>query len=180
MVRVHARPLRADLGEGAGMVQRPNAEDNMPRKKNQPTDSATVSAPAPKTSRIRRAPPAQAKLLKSSLAGIGVEEEVLNIPLAAPEKTPEIFPDDPFKPKAVVVNGRTISQKHAMLLELVRRSEGATLDELGAVSGWQKHSVRGFIAGFVKKVLGLSVLSTRSADGSRCYRVPTEASDASA
>ena len=105
---------------------------------------------------------------------------MLNIPLAAPEKTPEIFPDDPFKPKAVVVNGRTISQKHAMLLELVRRSEGATLDELGAVSGWQKHSVRGFIAGFVKKVLGLSVLSTRSADGSRCYRVPTEASDASA
>jgi hypothetical protein len=162
------------------MVRRPNAEDNMPCKRNHPAESAIVATPAANTSRIRRAPPALTRLLKSNLAGIGGEEEVLNIPLPAPEEAPDVVADDPFKPKTVVVNGRTISQKHAMLLALVQRSEGATLDELRAASGWQKHSVRGFIAGFVKKVLGLSVLSTRTAEGARCYRVPTEVSDASA
>ncbi len=153
----------------------------MPLKTNQPTDGVTVVTPAAKTSRIRRAPPAPIKPLKSRRTGKnGAADEVINIPLPAPEKAPEVTPDDPFKPKTVVVNGRTISQKHGILLELVQRPDGATLDELTTASGWQKHSVRGFIAGFVKKTLSLNVLSTRTAEGARCYRITTEVGNAAA
>lgn len=60
--------------------------------------------------------------------------------------------------------------RQSELLALLRRSAGATLVELMAATGWQKHSVRGFIAGTVKKKLGLFVESTKI-DGNRSYRI---------
>jgi hypothetical protein len=163
------------------MVRRLNTEDNMPRKKNKPSDSAAAATPASETSSIRRAPSALVKPQKSSRAGkSGGEDEVVDGLLPAPEKAPEPIPGDPFKPTTVVVNGRTIGQKHATLIGLVQQPGGATIDELMTASGWQKHSVRGFIAGFVKKTLGLSVLSTRTAEGARNYRIKTEGRDAAA
>lgn len=151
-----------------------------PKMKPQPTDHAGMKAPIESTSRIRKAPPALAMPQKQSPVGkSGGGDEV------AIKSPPAIDADSEMAPKVslqpvVVVNGRTISQKYAMLLELIHRREGATLDELGAASGWQKHSVRGFIAGFVKKTLGLKVLSTRTAEGARCYHITTEAGDAAA
>ncbi len=60
--------------------------------------------------------------------------------------------------------------KLGAMLALMRRDGGATLGELIAATGWQAHSVRGAIAGHIKKKLGLTVSSTRSELG-RVYAV---------
>jgi hypothetical protein len=59
--------------------------------------------------------------------------------------------------------------KTAACLALLERAEGATIAELQK-AGWQAHSLRGFLAGTVKKKLGLDITSTKEARG-RVYRV---------
>jgi hypothetical protein len=61
--------------------------------------------------------------------------------------------------------------KKAQVLELLRRPEGATLAGIMSVTGWQKHSVRGFISGAICKKMGLTVDSIRSNEGVRSYRL---------
>jgi hypothetical protein len=61
--------------------------------------------------------------------------------------------------------------KQQACLELLSRPEGATVEELQAATGWQQHSVRGFLAGAVKKKLGLTLLSEKPDVGPRRYRV---------
>lgn len=61
--------------------------------------------------------------------------------------------------------------KSAEIIELLRRPEGATLHDLMAASGWQAHSVRGFLRGAVGKKMGLQVKSTKSEDGQRVYAI---------
>jgi len=61
--------------------------------------------------------------------------------------------------------------KAAKVLDLLRRPEGATLAELIKGTGWQAHSVRGFLSGMVGKKLGLTVASVKSEDGERTYSV---------
>ena len=60
--------------------------------------------------------------------------------------------------------------KQQLCLEMLRRSEGACVEELQAATGWQAHSVRGFLSGTVKKKLGLTLNSNRTGDGPRRYR----------
>ena len=61
--------------------------------------------------------------------------------------------------------------KHDLIPSLLRRKQGATLAELQKVSGWQAHSVRGFLSGTVKKRLGLNLQSDKEKDGERHYSV---------
>ena len=61
--------------------------------------------------------------------------------------------------------------KQQACLDLLGCQEGATIEELQAATGWQQHSVRGFLAGAVKKKLGLTLLSEKRADGPRRYRI---------
>ena len=61
--------------------------------------------------------------------------------------------------------------KGAAITGLLKRNGGATLDELTAASGWQAHSVRGFLSGTLKKKLGHTVASERGEDGVRRYRI---------
>ena len=60
------------------------------------------------------------------------------------------------------------------VVALLRREEGATTKVLMEAIGWQAHSVRGIIAGAIKKKLGLTVTS-QAGEGGRTYRIPTEA-----
>ena len=60
--------------------------------------------------------------------------------------------------------------KLSALMTLLRRPEGARIAELCTATGWQAHSVRGAIAGTVKKKLGLTVSSDASEAG-RVYRM---------
>jgi Protein of unknown function (DUF3489) len=61
--------------------------------------------------------------------------------------------------------------KQQTCLDLLSRAEGATIEELQAATGWQQHSVRGFLAGPVKKKLGLTLLSEKPDMGARRYRI---------
>jgi hypothetical protein len=60
--------------------------------------------------------------------------------------------------------------KKAQVLELLRRPEGATLAEIAKATGWQAHSVRGFISGTLGKKMGLKVESFKTSEGDRAYR----------
>lgn len=57
------------------------------------------------------------------------------------------------------------------VIALLRRPEGATLDQIVEATGWQRHSARGALAGGVKKKLGAAVVSEK-ADGVRRYKAP--------
>ena len=61
--------------------------------------------------------------------------------------------------------------KHDLILNLLRRKQGASLAEMQTASGWQPHSVRGFMSGTVKKRLGLKLQSSKSKDGERRYAI---------
>ena len=60
--------------------------------------------------------------------------------------------------------------KKAHVLVLLRSSAGATIDAMAKATGWQHHSVRGFLSGIVRKKLGLNVISEAGEHG-RLYRV---------
>ena len=61
--------------------------------------------------------------------------------------------------------------KTAKVLDLLKRKDGATLKELMKATGWQPHSVRGFLSGTVGEKMGLTVTSTKGEDGERSYSV---------
>ena len=61
--------------------------------------------------------------------------------------------------------------KKAIVLDLLKRGEGATLQQLMDATGWQKHSVRGFLSGSLGKKMGLTVESTKDVDGARIYSI---------
>jgi hypothetical protein len=61
--------------------------------------------------------------------------------------------------------------KTAACLELLRQDEGASLQELMSATGWQAHSVRGFLSGTVKKKLGLPLASSGGEGDVRRYRI---------
>ena len=54
---------------------------------------------------------------------------------------------------------------------MLRRPEGATVDRIAKAMDWQRHTVRGAIAGALKKKLGLTVTSEKNDTGSRVYRI---------
>jgi hypothetical protein len=54
---------------------------------------------------------------------------------------------------------------------LLQRTEGATIGEVVEATGWQAHTVRGAIAGALKKRLGLTITSEKEAERGRVYRV---------
>jgi Protein of unknown function (DUF3489) len=69
---------------------------------------------------------------------------------------------------------RRENSKQTRVIALMRRPQGATVDEMQRATGWQPHTVRGAIAGVIKKRLGLAVASTKEERG-RVYRIATRA-----
>jgi Protein of unknown function (DUF3489) len=61
--------------------------------------------------------------------------------------------------------------KVAQVLERLRQPGGATLEEITGVTGWQPHSVRGFLSGALGKKRGLTVVSSKGDDGIRRYSI---------
>jgi predicted ArsR family transcriptional regulator len=52
--------------------------------------------------------------------------------------------------------------KQAKMIEMLKRPEGATVEQIAAATGWQHHTIRGAISGALKKKLGLTVEATRT------------------
>jgi Protein of unknown function (DUF3489) len=68
-------------------------------------------------------------------------------------------------------SGSRDASKSAKVLDLLKRPDGTTLKELMKATGWQAHSMRGFLSGTVGKKMGLTVASAKGEDGERSYSV---------
>jgi len=74
------------------------------------------------------------------------------------------------KPAKATGNAREGS-KTATVVALLERKDGATLAEIMSATGWQAHSVRGFISGTLGKKMGRTVDSSKREDGERLYQL---------
>ena len=61
--------------------------------------------------------------------------------------------------------------KQAALIAMLRRTEGATIDEIRRETGWLAHTVRGVLSGALKKKLGLAIVSEKVKGRGRTYRI---------
>jgi len=75
------------------------------------------------------------------------------------------------KPEAAVP--REFSKKQ-IVLDLLRRQNGATMGEIAEATAWQNHSIRGFISGVVGKKMALELESRKNDAGERTYRIVTK------
>ncbi len=96
------------------------------------------------------------RISQQGLAAIGIEVEQ---------------PEAPAAGDAPKVKTPRSGTKQALLIDMLRRDEGATIEEVVAVTGWQSHTVRGTIAGALKKKLGLDVTSAKEDGRGRVYRI---------
>ena len=64
----------------------------------------------------------------------------------------------------------TSRYKTALVIAMLRQKNGATISEIMEKMGWQRHTVRGFMAGAMKKA-GYAVESFKPEDGERTYRI---------
>lgn len=111
----------------------------------------------------------------AGLKAIGVD--------ALPEQKSEAVPAAKSTRKEVKANAKADSvpktqkkvaregSKLSVLVDLMRRKTGATIDEAMKATGWQQHSVRGAISGALKKKLGLEVTSSIVDGRGRVYRI---------
>jgi hypothetical protein len=60
--------------------------------------------------------------------------------------------------------------KKAHIIAMLRAPGGVTIEAMARAAKWQSHSVRGFLAGVVRKKLGLSLISV-AGDSGRVYRI---------
>lgn len=95
----------------------------------------------------------------AGFAAIGIEVE--------PQKTRNPKP----APKPVPTE-RKIREgtKQALVIQLLRRPEGATIAEIVEATDWQAHTIRGAMAGSLKKKLGLTITSDKDDQRGRVYR----------
>ena len=57
------------------------------------------------------------------------------------------------------------------MIAMLSQPEGATVDEIAAATGWQRHTVRGAMAGALKKKLGLTIASEKIEERGRVHRL---------
>jgi hypothetical protein len=74
------------------------------------------------------------------------------------------------KPAAEAAVPREFSKK-SIVLDLLRRKDGATMAEIAKATDWRNHSIRGFISGNLTKKMGLVVESVKNAQGERTYKI---------
>ena len=96
----------------------------------------------------------------AGLAAIGIEAE--------PQKSKTQKPES--KPASTERNIRE-GTKQALVIKMLRSPEGATIPEIAEATEWASHSVRGFLAGALKKKLGLTIDSEKDATRGRVYKM---------
>lgn len=72
-------------------------------------------------------------------------------------------------PHTTIVKHRS-GTKQALVIELLSRNEGATIADLVAATSWRPHTIRGAMAGALKKKLGLTITSEKVEGRGRVYR----------
>jgi predicted ArsR family transcriptional regulator len=71
------------------------------------------------------------------------------------------------QPDAAAMRRPRAGTKQALMIELLKRPEGATVEQIAAATGWQHHTIRGAISGALKKKLGLTIEATRTREVGR-------------
>jgi hypothetical protein len=105
-------------------------------------------------------------------------------PKARPAKPAALSPADQSAEPTSVTPTKTVKEqgghltKQDRVVAMLRSSAGATIDAMMKATDWQQHSVRGFLAGVVRKRLKLK-LSSKKSDGNRVYRIVTSDSSRS-
>ena len=74
-------------------------------------------------------------------------------------------------PKPAPARKTRADSKQAQLIEMLKRPQGASAEEIAAKFAWQLHTVRGAIAGALKKKLGLTIVSEKVDGRGRVYRI---------
>ena len=105
-------------------------------------------------------------ITEQGLAAIGIEPENAR---TTPSETTQT---DTSAESGRAAKARTrTDSKQAKLIEMLRRPEGASIEEIVVAFGWQAHTVRGAIAGALKKKLGIDVRSEKIDGRGRVYRI---------
>jgi len=78
------------------------------------------------------------------------------------KKTPKAAPQ---------AKGARTGSKTNKIIDLLKRSGGASLQQIMKATEWQAHSVRGFISGTLGRKMGLTVISAKAANGERTYSI---------
>lgn len=102
-------------------------------------------------------------------------------PVATARATKAAIPKTPAKAqskstmaaKTDAVRREAKVSKHDRVLALLSKPDGATIEDMIDATGWQQHSVRGFLAGTVKRKLGLELTSFKAEGQTRRYRIAT-------
>ena len=158
-----------------GEYIRPNVN---PRKSNSPSgtlqmrvfSALTVSFSLPMSSCIQLSGK-RLLALWNALPGVekrkkvGDRDALVDQLWSAIEMLPEPEPPSDAKPPS----------KQGEVIAMLRRPEGATVDEVASAMGWQRHTVRGLFSGTLKKKLGLTLASAQEERG-RVYRITEPAS----
>jgi hypothetical protein len=107
---------------------------------------------------------------KSAVARIWKAVQTLG-PAIAPGTANEPTKMVRSRTKVSTEDGAPNANKTAVMLDLLRREGGATLDDIMSATGWQAHSVRGFISGVLGRRMGLTVESAKQEGGKRAYSI---------
>jgi Protein of unknown function (DUF3489) len=119
--------------------------------------------------------PPPLRITRAGLEAIGIEpEDAGDIQRGATERArladaadvegraPRSGPPADTQPDAAETRTPRAGTKQARMIELLKRPEGATVEQIAAATGWQHHTIRGAISGALKKKLGLAVETTRN------------------
>jgi len=116
-------------------------------------------------------------ITKAGLAALGIAPaEAPQKPARAARRAKPAQAGEPAPKPPTAATGATPAQartgtKQALLIGLLRRPDGATIAEIVEATAWQAHTVRGAIAGALKKKLGLTITSEKDETRGRTYRI---------
>jgi len=111
-----------------------------------------------KTKKVTATPTTKARVAKRSAKAAPLKAEP-GTTAAGPKKTATA-------PRA--------GSKTDKILDLLNRPSGVSLKDLVKMTGWQPHSVRGFLSGTIGKKMGTPVDSFKNTEGDRSYRLPSK------
>ncbi|MCW1842206.1 DUF3489 domain-containing protein [Prosthecomicrobium hirschii] len=120
-------------------------------------------------------------LTNAGLAALGIE------PVTPPDAAPQADDGDegaesastpaadgpiaPTRADSASVRKTRVGTKQAKLIAMLKAPAGAAIAEIVEATGWQSHTVRGALAGALKKKLGLEVTSAKEGERGRVYRI---------
>jgi len=110
--------------------------------------------------------PAKVKANGSAKTSKTLDESKLSKPMQAGLAAVAAMKSEAKKPEP---EGRLT--KLVRISELLKRPEGATLDEILELTGWQKHTARAAISHALKKKHGYHIVSDKPKDGKRIYKI---------